>query len=88
MKIEDLENRFDYHPPRDGVDAARHSRVRITLFDAARLVAEEVPEGRERAMALTKIEEAMFWANAGIARARHTEDGSTDQRPADQRSET
>ncbi|MER7726403.1 hypothetical protein [Streptomyces sp. NPDC096323] len=30
---------------------------------------EQVPAGREQALALTKVEEAMFWANAAIARA-------------------
>lgn len=70
MKIEDLQNRFDYHPLRDGHDAAKHARVRNVLFDAARMVVEEVPEGREQAMAVTKLEEAMFWANAGVARER------------------
>lgn len=27
-----------------------------------------VPESRERSLALTKLEEVVFWANAGIAR--------------------
>lgn len=76
MTIEELEDRFNYHPPRDGTDVARHHRVRNVLFDAARAIVEEVPEGRERAAALTRIEEAMFWANAGIARARSLTPGT------------
>jgi hypothetical protein len=27
-----------------------------------------VPEGREKALALTNLEQVMFWANAAIAR--------------------
>jgi hypothetical protein len=48
----------------------------VTCLDAVRAagramavaVCQVAPEGRERALALTKIEEAVFWANAGIAR--------------------
>ena len=29
----------------------------------------KVPQGRERALALTKLEETIMWANAGIARS-------------------
>lgn len=40
---------------------------------------ELVPDGREKATAITKLEEFMMWANAGIARAGAAPggDGST-----------
>ncbi|MHC4277743.1 MAG: Acb2/Tad1 domain-containing protein [Planctomycetota bacterium] len=46
----------------------RMDSVREILGSAARLIAKRVPEGRELSLALTKLEEAMFWADAGIAR--------------------
>jgi hypothetical protein len=42
--------------------------VQRTIGDAALIVTDLVPDGRERALALTKLEEAVFWANAAIAR--------------------
>jgi hypothetical protein len=36
---------------------------------AADAVLDLVPPGREQSLAFTALEEAMFWANAGIARA-------------------
>ncbi|WP_423802993.1 DUF7681 family protein [Paenibacillus pseudetheri] len=32
------------------------------------MIDEKVPNSREKASALTKVEEAVFWANAGVAR--------------------
>jgi len=65
----ELPHNFRHHPPL-GDAADRHQRVRKAAADFAALVQETLPEGagRERALAITKIEEAMFWANAGIAR--------------------
>ncbi len=40
----------------------------------ARGIRDYVPPGREQALALTKLEEAMMWAIAGIERA-HRGDG-------------
>lgn len=66
----ELENRFSYHPPRNDNDRLDHQLVKAYLKRAADVVNERVPDGREKSTAMTKIEEAMFWANAGLARAR------------------
>ena len=47
----------------------RHQRVRTVLFSAADEIVELTgPPSREQSLAITKLEEAMFWANAAIAR--------------------
>lgn len=63
----ELRNRFRFHPagPERG---AQHQVVRDAMAKAAEVVVSYVPPGREQALALTKLEEAMMWANAGIAR--------------------
>lgn len=65
--IADLKHRFAHHPPY-GDRGDRHGDVRQACFDAAEKLVDATPEGREQALALTKLEEAMFWANAAIAR--------------------
>jgi hypothetical protein len=42
--------------------------MRAAMKGAAMFVANTVPEGREKSLALTRLEEALFWSNAGIAR--------------------
>jgi hypothetical protein len=42
--------------------------IRDTLHAAADIICENVPHSRERSLAITKLEEAMFHANAGVAR--------------------
>jgi len=67
MTPEELENRFTYHPPtQEKVD--KHQEVRDMLKYVAQDMDILLPEGREKALVMTKIEEAMFWANAAIAR--------------------
>ena len=46
----------------------RMDLIRGKCLELAKLIEEVVPEGREKNLALTKSEEAMFWANSGIAR--------------------
>jgi len=72
-KTQDLLNRFTYHPPSAAsVHALRE--LRAMALDFANLVVREVPASREQALALTKIEEAVMWANAGIVRHQTEED--------------
>lgn len=64
---EDLVTRFAYHRPTNG-KVKRHEDARFACFQAAMKLNELLPEGREKALVLTKLEEAMMWANAAIAR--------------------
>ena len=63
----DLETRFTYHPPTPERHD-NHDRIRIACKSLAAFLHREVPEGREKALAITNLEQVMFWANAGIAR--------------------
>ncbi len=58
---------FEYHAP-DPVRTAAHEDLRYTLRQCAVYMAEHLPEGREKSLVITHLEEAMFWANAAIAR--------------------
>lgn len=44
--------------------------MRAACLDLAVKIVETVPYSREQSNALTRLEEVMFWANAGIARPK------------------
>jgi hypothetical protein len=67
MDAADIDNRFEYHPP-DEARALQHQAVRGSLEDTAHALNILLPEGREKSLVITHLEEAMFWANAAIAR--------------------
>lgn len=62
-----INNDFIYHAPH-GDQALRYEAIR----DDARVMAHELvnqcPPSRELSLALTHLEETVFWANAAIAR--------------------
>jgi hypothetical protein len=62
-----LENNFTYHPP-FGDQAHRYEDLRSCAKDLAARYLEECPDSRERSLALMRLEESVFWANASIAR--------------------
>lgn len=63
----DLRNRFTYHPSSER-QIPMYQDIRNAGHTLATLIAGYAPESRERSIALTKIEEAVMWANAAIAR--------------------
>lgn len=67
IDYDDLDKRFNYHAP-DEDKASCHQAVREAARRMAVSVLQATPKGREQSLALTKIEEAMFWANAAVAR--------------------
>ena len=73
ITTEEIEKRFTYHAPK-GTAPERFVTLREIAKGLAECVNALVPEGREKALALTKIEEAVMWANAGVAR---NPDGAT-----------
>ena len=68
MTDADFDRRFDHHPPPTPAVADKHAEARLALKVAAAKLHSLCPFGREFSIVLTKLEEAMMWANAGIAR--------------------
>ena len=64
---EKIENNFKYHTPKEG-QPEKYTNIREKAKELAYLIQEVVPDSREKSLAFTKLEEATFWANAGIAR--------------------
>ena len=63
----DLNNRFSYHAPLEG-QSEKYEKIRSDAKDLAFLFERACPKSRELSLALTHLEEAVFWANAAIAR--------------------
>lgn len=68
MQSTDIDNRFDFHAATTEEKRNEHTAIRQAFKRLAHEVNNFVPEGREAALAITKLEEGMFWANAAIAR--------------------
>ena len=62
-----LTNDFTYHAP-SGDQAARYGFIRAAGRVFAEVVCSNCPDSRERSVALTNIDQAVFFANAAIAR--------------------
>lgn len=67
VKTEQIENAFTYHAPKND-QPERYTSLRNQAKALAYAIDTAVPDSREKSVALTKLEEAIFWANAGIAR--------------------
>lgn len=63
-----IENNFTYHAPKEG-QPEKYENLRAKAKELAALILELCPNSRERSVALTELETAVFWANASIARS-------------------
>ena len=62
-----LDRNFKYHAPKEG-QPKLYQDIRDKAKELAILINDSVPESREKSLAVTNIEQAVMWANAGIAR--------------------
>lgn len=68
MASEDIEHRFAFHAATTEEKRDAHTSVRQQCRQLADALNERLPEGREKSLAITKLEEVMFWGNAALAR--------------------
>lgn len=67
IDVAEVARRFTHYPPDD--DRARvHEGVRAAYRELGGALALMLPEGREKSLAFTALEESIFWANAAVAR--------------------
>ncbi len=62
-----IEAAFTYHTPEHG-QAEKCAEIRSKAKEFAYMITQLVPDSREQSLAITKLEECVMWANAGIAR--------------------
>ena len=62
-----IQRDFVYHAPK-GDQPRRYEHLRAEARALALVIVSFTPPSREQSLALTHLEEAIFWANAAIAR--------------------
>jgi len=64
---EQIENNFSYHAPKPGQPEI-YQEIREKAKELAYLIDKLAPNSREKSLAMTNLEQSVFWANAAIAR--------------------
>jgi hypothetical protein len=67
LDTNELIKRFTYHAPK-GDQAQRYEFIRTVAGELAEVLVGQTPASREQSLAITALEESVFWANAAIAR--------------------
>jgi len=63
---EDLAKRFGYHKATEQT-IPMHQEVRGMFLDMAEALNALLPEGREKSLAFTALQESAMWSNAAVA---------------------
>lgn len=64
----EMQHRLTNHPPKSAIVGDALDEVTANCISMSNVIFDNVPPGRERSLALTKLEELSMWAKAGIAR--------------------
>lgn len=62
-----LENRYSYHAPKEG-QAERYAAIRAKILETAKFIRDNTPCCPDQSLAFGALDDAMFRANAAIAR--------------------
>lgn len=68
---EQIDERIRYHAPSEE-GAARHTRLADAYVELMKVIDEECPPGREKALAFTHLETSKMWGSGAIARNPET----------------
>lgn len=68
LDAHDVSHRFAFHAALTDEKRDAHTSIRQQCRRLADVLNNELPEGREKSLAVTKLEEVMFWGNAALAR--------------------
>lgn len=66
---DEIDHRLGYHAPTPE-RVTVHEQIRAALIEASHKLHDLVPVGRDKALMLTHIEEALYFANAAVARVK------------------
>ena len=70
--MSETEKRLTLYPPVNDKVSRKMDRIRKELIHLGEFLEEELPQGRELSLALTKLEELTFFSIAAIARNQET----------------
>lgn len=68
VSVTDLAKRFTFTEPASEDISDLHDDIREQCLGLAEFFNDKCPAGRELSTAIARVEEAMFWANAAVAR--------------------
>lgn len=65
--LKQIDINFTYHAPK-GTQQERYEIIRSTAKRLALMIIHNTPPSREQSLAITNLEQSIFWTNAAIAR--------------------
>lgn len=70
--MQDIRHRFTNHPPTGKIGRIPTGevldRITVAMIRMGEFLDDVLPEGREKSLAITKLEESSMWSKAAVAR--------------------